>query len=134
MEQVQTEKTNLELIRDRFAAFEAGDMETLMKGFSPEVHYHFPVPDLTRTDYHGPLEVRELFEALVRNSDSTLRLEVQSMAASGDRVFVLYRATGARGGKTLDHTSVLVFTLIKGAITEAVKFDSDFSASAAFWS
>ena len=57
-----------------------------------------------------------------------------SIAPSGDRVFVLYRSTGMRDGKTLDVNDIIVFTLADGMVTEAMTFYGDYATEAAFWS
>jgi ketosteroid isomerase-like protein len=40
----------------------------------------------------------------------------------------------SHGGKALDSTDVIVFTLADGAITEATAYSSNYPAGAAFWS
>ncbi len=51
-----------------------------------------------------------------------MRVEPQTMAASGDLVFVLERITGTRKGKTQDTKTVLVFKLDNGLVTEVTEF------------
>jgi ketosteroid isomerase-like protein len=128
------EAKNLNVIRRCFEAFEAGDVETLMKNFAPSVRYrHTPVGPLTG-DYRGAQAVREFFAQADRETGGTLRATILALAASGDRVFVLYRETATRAGKTLDAQDVLVFTLANAAVTDAIICVGDFPAAAAFWS
>jgi ketosteroid isomerase-like protein len=71
---------------------------------------------------------------LAQETKGSLRVELQTMAASGDRVFVLERLAGERKGQTLDTTEVAVFKLDKGVVTEVSSFQSDHPAVAKFWS
>ncbi len=128
------EAHNLSVIRQAFAAFAAGDDDLLTKTFAPDVHYHYLSHAPFRTDYVGPASVLELFRQLFLETNGTLRTTILSMAAQGERVFVLYRSTGTRAGKTLDTNNVLVFTLADGVVKEAFIFPGNFPASAAFWS
>ena len=65
-----------------------------------------------------------------------MRVELQTMAASGDHVFVLRTGiTGKRKGKTLDTMEVLVFKLDKGVVTEADQLPVRLTPQLAkFWS
>jgi ketosteroid isomerase-like protein len=128
------EANNLDVIQRAFTAFATGDDEVLAKTFAPDVHYHFLPHAPFKTDYLGSSAVLELFGQLTLETSGTLRTTVLAMAANGDRVFVLYRATGTRSGKTLDSSDVLVFTLANGVVTEAFTFPGNFPASVAFWS
>jgi ketosteroid isomerase-like protein len=135
MDGVSTEEANnLHVIEQAFAAFAAGDDDLLTKSFAPDVHYHFLPHAPFKTDYVGAPAVLELFRQLTLETSGTLRTTVLAMAASGEQVFVLYRVTGTRSGKTLDTNDVLVFTLADGVVTEAFIFPGNFPASIAFWS
>jgi ketosteroid isomerase-like protein len=133
-EQTSEEKRNLDVLRRLFAAFEAGDIDTMTKIYSSDVHYHTPKLALFKTDYHGVPDLMGMFGTVAHETGGTFRANVQAIAASGNRGFVLYRATGTRGGKTLNTNDVLVVTLADGSVTEAYFCHGDFPATAAFWS
>jgi ketosteroid isomerase-like protein len=76
----------------------------------------------------------EYFGQLAHETKGSLRVEPQTVAASGDRVFVLERLTGERKGEKLDATEVVVFTLDKGIVTEASSFQSNYPVVSKFWS
>ena len=63
-----------------------------------------------------------------------MRAVPETIAASGDHVFVLERVTGKRKGKTQDAKSVLLFKLDNGVVTEVTEFQFDHPAFAEFWS
>src|SRR5208283_835368 len=128
------EARNLEVVRRAFEAFQAGNAEALMKTLASNAHYHLaPVGKFTG-DYRGAPAIMEFFGQVARESEGTFRVTPVEMAASGNRVFVLYRTNGKRGGKTLDSSDVGVFTLAGGVVTEAMICPSDYPAGAAFWS
>jgi uncharacterized protein len=128
------ETGNLEVVRRAFEAFQDGNAEALMKAFAPNAHYHFaPVGKFTG-DYRGAPAIMEFFGQVASESEGTFRVTQVEMAASGNRVFALWRTNGKRGGKTLDNSNVGVFTLAGGVVTEVMECESDYPANAAFWS
>lgn len=128
------EAQNLDVVRRSFEAFQAGDTEALMKAFAPNVHYRLtPIGKFTG-DYRGVSAVMEFFGQVAHETEGSFRAALVDLAASGNRVFALYKGSGKRGGKTLDSTDVIVFTLADGAITEATIYSGDYPAAAAFFS
>jgi uncharacterized protein len=85
-------------------------------------------------NYRGAQAILEYFGQLAHESQGSLRVEPQTMAASADQVFVLERVTGTRKGRTLDTTDVLVFKLNNGVVTEVTYFPSDYPVDVQFWS
>jgi uncharacterized protein len=128
------EARNLDVMRGAFEAFQAGNAEALMKSLAPNVHYHLAPAGKFTGDYRGVPAVMEFFGQVAHESDGTFRVTPVEMAASGNRVFALYKTNGKRGAKTLDSSDVAVFTLAGGVVTEAMICPSDYPAAAAFWS
>jgi len=124
----------LEVVRRAFEAFQAGDADRLKKILAPNVHYRVAAAGNFTGDYHGVPAVMGFFEQIARETKRSFRATPIEMAASGNRVFVLYKVAGRRGGKILDSSDVAVFTLIGGAVAEAIFYQSDYPAHAAFWS
>jgi uncharacterized protein len=123
----------LEVVRQAFEAFEAGDVDRLKKVLAPNVHYRVAPAGKFTGDYRGPAAVMAFFGQIARETDGSFRVSPIEMAASGNRVFVLYKVNGRRGGKALDTADVGVFTVIGGAVTEAIFHQSDYPAHAVFW-
>jgi uncharacterized protein len=128
------EARNLDVVRRAFDAFQAGDVEALTKSFAPNVQYRVPPAGKFTGDYRGVSAVMEFFAQVAHESEGSFRATLVDLAASGNRVFALYKISGKRGGKTLDSTDVIVSTLADGAITEATVYSGDYPAAAAFWS
>jgi uncharacterized protein len=127
------ESQNIAVVRRGYEAFAKGDIETLKRLFSPGANWHAAQTGVLRGDYRGAQGILEFFGQIAHESDGTTRVEPQTMAASGDHVFVLQRVTGKRKGKTQDTMSVLLFKVDNGAVTEVSEFQADHPAVAEFW-
>src|SRR5271154_4982552 len=128
------EAHNVDVVRSAFAAFEAGNIEALKKVLAPSVRYHSAPAGRFTGDYRGVRAVMEFFGQIARETEGSIRVKPVDMVANGNRVFVLYEIKGQRGAKALDTTDVGVFTVIAGAVTEAIFYQSDYPAHASFWS
>jgi uncharacterized protein len=129
-----TEAQNIEVMRRGYEAFAKGDIETLKTLFSAHANWNQTETGVLPGNYRGAQAILEYFGQLAHESQGSLRVEPQTMAASGDHVFVLERVTGTRNGKTLDTTDVLVFKLNNGVVTEVTNFPSNHRADVQFWS
>ena len=129
-----TEAQNVAVVRRGYEAFGKGDIETLKTLFSTNANWHQTEAGVLRGNYRGVQAILEYFGQLAQETQGSLRVEPQTMAASGDHVFVLERFTGKRKGETLETTEVVVFKLDKGVVTEATNFQSNHPAAAKFWS
>jgi uncharacterized protein len=130
----ESEVQNIEVMRRGYEAFAKGDIETLKTLFSANANWNQTETGVLTGNYRGAQAILEYFGHLAHESQGSLRVEPQTMAASGDRVFVLERVTGTRKGKTLDTTDVLVFKLNDGVVTEVTYFPSDHPVDVQFWS
>jgi uncharacterized protein len=129
-----SEAQNIAVIRRGYEAFAKGDIETLKTLFSTNANWHEVASGVLPGNYRGAQAIFEFFGQLGHETDGTIRAEPQTLAASGDHVFVLHRTTGKRKGKTLNTKTVLVFKLDKGVVTEVTAFQFDHPAYAQFWS
>jgi len=128
------EAQNVAIVRRGYEAFAKGDIETLKTLFSTNANWNQTETGVLPGNYRGAQRILEYFGQLAHESQGSLRVEPQTMAASGDHVFVLERVTGTRKDKTLDTTDVLVFKLNNGVVTEVTNFPSNHPADVQFWS
>jgi uncharacterized protein len=128
------ETHNVDVVRSAFEAFQAGNVEALKKILAPSVRYRSAPAGRFTGDYRGIRAVMEFFGQIGRETEGKFRVSPVQMAAAGSRVFVLYEVKGQRGEKALDSTDVGVFTVVSGVVTEAIFYQSDYPAHAAFWS
>lgn len=126
------EEGNLDVIRRAYAAFAAGDLETVRSGFAPDAQWREPARGMFGGDYCGVDAILDYFRELSIATDGTFRSVPEDMAASGDRVYVLMRDSATRHGKTLEDTSIALFTLSDGKVVTARIWLDD--AGKDFWS
>lgn len=129
-----TEAQNIAIVRCGYEAFAKGDIETLKTLFSANANWRQAEAGVLPGNYRGAQAILEYFGQLGHETQGSLRVEPQTMAASGDHVFVLERITGKRKSETLDTMEVVVFKLEKGVVTEAANFQSNHPAVAKSWS
>jgi uncharacterized protein len=128
------EMRNLDIVRSAYEAFQAGNVESLRKILAPNVRYRVAPAGGFTGDYRGVRAVMEFFAQIARETQGSFQVSPAEMAATGNRVFVLYNVSGQRGAKALDTADVGVFTVVAGMVTEAVFYQGDYPAHAAFWS
>jgi len=128
------ETLSIDVVRRAFEAFEAADAVGLRKILAPNVRYRVAPAGRFTGDYRGVPAVLEFFAQIARESEGTFRARPVEMAATDDRIFVLYKVSGRRGAKSLESADVGVFTVAGGVVTEATFYQSDYPAHAAFWS
>ena len=83
--------------------------------------------------YHGPEEILRFLAGLPRETDGTYGSRLIDVLASDDRAAALYRASGARRGRTLDLDQVLLFRIEDGLVREVLALPADPAAFEAFW-
>ena len=128
------ETQNVAAIQRGFEAFAKGDIETLKTSLFTQRELESAETGVLRGNYRGVQAILEFFGQLAHETEGSLRVEVLTMAASGDHVLVFERVTGTRKGKTLETKEALVFKLVNGVVTEVTELQSDYPAVAQFWS
>jgi ketosteroid isomerase-like protein len=101
------QEKNIELIKKGYAAFAAGDAETVMSLFDDNVEWVQPGNSTVSGTYHGKGEVGEY---LVKLAAKSLSVKVNRLIADGDVVVALTDVTaGDETGQDAD-----VFTIRNG--------------------
>jgi uncharacterized protein len=125
---------NLDLVRRGYAAFSAGDADTLTSIFSPDIVHSVPGTSSISGDHKGPQEVLAMYGQLAERSDGTVQVDLEDVLSDGDnRVISVHKATATRNGETLTEREALLFTIDGGKITEIVDFFGDIERNDAFW-
>jgi len=126
---------NEDIVRQGYAAFAAGDMETLRSLFAPDAVHVATGSSPVAGEYQGVDAILGYYGTLFELSDGTFAAELQSVRSEGDdTVVATHRDKGQRGGKTLDQDEDLTFTVANGKITRLVEKHSDQAAYDDFWS
>ncbi len=124
---------NLTLVRSAYEAFGKGDFVTLRTLLADDVVWHTPGIYPFQVDYKGPDGVIEYFTELFALTDGTIRVEPEQMFADEDRVVVLERVTGTRGGHHIDFHDVIVYEISGGKQSAVTQYEVDVKALESFW-
>ncbi len=129
-----TEHANATLARRGYAAFSAGDMDTLRGMMREDVSWHQPGTTPIAGDYLGRDRVFDFFGMLFERSGGTLKVEPVDVLADDERAVVLQHSTARRDGKELDYRQVLVFEIRDGKIADTQVYEGDPQQGDLFWS
>jgi ketosteroid isomerase-like protein len=94
-------RQNLEVVRDSFEAFRAGDYVRALEAFDPEVEYdlrHFPEGEI----YHGRDGVREAFRIWMGAFEDYRQELDELIDAGGDHVVAVVREFGRGKGSGVE--------------------------------
>ena len=127
--------TNEDIVRQGYAAFAEGDMETLRSLFAPDAVHVATGNSQVSGEYRGVDAILGYYGTLFELTDGTFAAELQKVRSEGDdTVVATHRDKGQRGGKTLDQDEDLTFTIADGKITRLVEKHSDQATYDDFWS
>jgi ketosteroid isomerase-like protein len=130
------EAHNTEVVREAYAAFSRGDIQTLLSKFADDVVWtavygagsHVP----TAGERRGKAAVAEFFKQVAENINFS-RFEPKEFIATGDKVVALghYTATTPMK-KSFDSDFAMVFTLWNGQVTGFQEFCNSAAINAAY--
>jgi ketosteroid isomerase-like protein len=110
---------NVEVVREAFEAFQAGDLEKTAQLVDPELEFHGTVGGLQEGQIaHGQAEIDQVFEEEDLEAWEERRLEAEDFIDAGDNVVVLlheYRR-GRGSGVELEAETALVVAVSGGRV------------------
>lgn len=119
---------NLETVRQGYAAFSSGDMDTLMKLYSDDAVHVVPGESRVSGSHKGKDSILTLYAALFELSGGTFRIQLDHVLSDGgDRVVSIHTSSMEKDGETITQTEVLLFTLVNGKVAEIQDFFADIS-------
>ena len=115
-----SEQANVRILKDAYASFKQGDVESVLKTLIDDVEWITPgLPELMQTagNRRGQKEVAEFFATLNKQEDVEL-FEPHEYVAQGDKVIALirYRGRVKATGKKVEADLVHVFTFAGGKV------------------
>ena len=132
---MMTADENADILRRAYAAFNSGDMDTLIEVFDESIVWHLPGRSAMANDYEGRDATLAYFGQLAQETGGTFRAELKHVCADGDdHVVGIQRSTGDRNGKHLDVGDSIVFKLKDGRIVDGREHFHDLYAWDEFWS
>ena len=126
---------NAELVQRGYAAFNAGDMETLTELFDENASWHTPGRSPIAGDHVGRDAAFAQFGRYGGDTGGTFQAELQHVFADDEgRAVGIHHNSGERNGKHLDVDCCLVFEIKDGRVTDGREHFYDLHAWDEFWS
>jgi len=125
---------NEDLIRRAYAAFSAGDLETVKSMMTDDIDYHVAGSGLISGDYHGPDDVTAMFVRVFELSGGTFHLELEEVLANDKHGVALFTAYGERNGQALTAHQVQLFDIDGDKAAEIWTFAKNQAALDEFFS
>ena len=130
-----SEKTNLDIMNEAYAAFARGDIPAILAIFDPKAELEIAGPKAIpwAGSYRGPEGAGKYFAAIEAESDVEA-FEPHTFLAQGDKVVVLGVETirSKRTGRSYETHWVHAFTLATGRIINFREYCDTATAAAAF--
>ena len=127
------ERPNVDGIRRVFAAFAGGDRRALFDVIAEDAEWLVPGTVPVSRLYRGRDEIFGLFRETRRLTDQTYRSELRWAVADDEHGAAVYRARGARLGRSLDIDQALLIDFAAGRWRRIVALPTDPVAFGAFW-
>src|ERR1700751_3591936 len=100
------EPPNVALVRQGYAAFSSGDMDTLNRLFAENIVWHEGGRGPLAGDYKGRDQVFGMLGKLMELTGGTVSVEVHDVLANDEHAAVLVNLSVTRNGKRWSGTSV----------------------------
>ena len=128
-------QANLDLVRKGYAAFSAGDAETLSVLMAPDIVHVVPGSSQLAGAHKGFPNVLALYGKLAELTAGDMKVDLQDVVSDGgNRVIAIHRTTATRpDGRSLSLQEALLFTISDGKVVEIQDFFADLEMHDAFW-
>jgi ketosteroid isomerase-like protein len=125
--------TNEELIRAAYKAYAGGDIDTLLRAFSPDLEWTYLNPMEADPQPQVCRGMTELSRALRRQAEQGLRADIEEIHTNGDQVMMVLHIPGvdALRLRQANDRNFDVFTIHDGVITALRAFRTRGQALAA---
>jgi ketosteroid isomerase-like protein len=123
MAQVANEHPNAALFRRGYAAFTAGDMDTLRELFDENIVWHTGGRSRFSRDTHGIDETLGFFLELVQASNGTFHLDVHDVLANDEHAVALVTSHQEVDGTEYEDIGSHVVHIKDGKVTESWFFN-----------
>ena len=124
---------NAAVVERIFDAFARKEGLALRGLFAEDAVWSVPGHGIMAGLYEGREAIFRFLAKLPKETGGTYGSELIDVLASDDRAAALYRARGARNGRTLELEQVLLFRIENGVVRRVLALPSDPDAFEAFW-
>jgi ketosteroid isomerase-like protein len=130
-----SEQSNIAIVQDLYAALSKGDTAhvsgALLDG---QVSLHVSGSHHQFAHEHTGNQDVASYLSSIQGLSGDIKVEPETVAASGDQVLAVIHVQGHRAGRALDTREVQVFTVTNGKITQITNYAGDQSAKDSFFS
>ncbi|MFF1511703.1 nuclear transport factor 2 family protein [Streptomyces sp. NPDC058326] len=122
------------LVRQGYAAFSEGDMETLRSLMTADCAHHSPGSSRMSGHFKGVDNILAHFGQLMELTGNTFRVEVKGIYPDGrGHVMAVHKWHADRGDRGIEMEGGLFFTMVGGKMTDVDECVADIEESDAFW-
>lgn len=125
--------TDLDLVRQGYAAFIAGDLAALGELFAEDATWVVPGSSPTSGTKEGRDAIMAYLVEVMTRSEGTFKTTQLAVAQGDGHVFSLDRNEASRNGTFLNTTGVNVFTLRDGRVQSVQQYFENTADTDAFW-
>ena len=125
---------NADLLAAQLDALSRGDVATAMTFYSDDVVFHYPGRNPLSGDYTGKDQVLELLSRVMQLTNGSFRPDVHDILASDEHVAALVTVRAERDGAAVEWTSVDLFHIRDGKLSEHWVHEVDQDLVDEFWS
>ena len=113
------EHPNVTIVRELYAAFSRGDVETIRGYLADDAVWHAAGRNWIVGDYQGRDTVVGLLTAMAVYAEGSYSVEVRDVLGNCRRAIGLHRSSARRAdGRSLDVDDVLIFDISDGKVIE----------------
>ena len=127
------EHPNVELLRRGYAAYGAGDLDTINELFHDDVVWHVAGRSAIAGEYQGKEQVLGFFGKVAELSDGTAKIDVHDLLADDEHGVALVTLSATRGGRSHEGNAAHVLHIRDGKVTEFWDAQVDQYANDEFW-
>ena len=129
----QVEDRYLALVRKGYAAFNSGDIDTLVKLLSTDVIQHVPGTSVLAGDYKGIEAVLGYYAKIGEMTGGTFRAHLVDVHGDGHgHVTAVHQSIATRNGVTRVTRGSILFTFLGDKVTDLLELRSDIAGDDAF--
>jgi hypothetical protein len=121
------------LARRGFEAFAAGDRATIESLLREDAVWHIPGRSELGGEYRGRAAILAMLRETALRSGGTYRVQLRYAVADDRHVVAVYRATGQRGGRSIDIDQALIVELDEARWVQIRAVPTDQYAFDEFW-
>ena len=126
-------ESDLDVVRQGYAAFIAGDRAALSELFPGDATWVVPGSSPTSGTKEGRDAVVAYLVEVMTRSEGTFKITQLALAEGDGHVFALDRSEATRNGVSLNATGVNVFLLDGGRVQSVQQYFENTAESDAFW-